>query len=88
VGGAKAENLNALAAGAAIDPSPAFQSREGGLRANALFVPALKSRDKLTWSRRDRERGSYIYFSKTINQRLNSNAATATGRLRRIKLCS
>ena len=43
----------------------------------ALGDPALKSRAKLTWSLRDREDGCCIYFSKTINPRLNSDVAAA-----------
>jgi hypothetical protein len=43
----------------------------------ALVDPALKSRARITWSLRDREDGCSIYFSKTINPRLNSRRRDA-----------
>ena len=44
--------------------------------------PALKRRAKFTWSLRDREDGCRIYFSKTINPRLNTVAANAAKRIK------
>src|SRR5215510_3821039 len=61
-----------LVAAATVDNEWQNQPSLPRLEMDALFVPALKSRAKLTWSLRDREDGCCIYFSKTIIRRLHS----------------